>query len=125
MIDVNKSGTSARAFAGAAYTAAGKTGTTQVFSLKKNQKYNHHALDEYLRDHALFIAYAPAESPKIALAIIVENAGFGAVSAAPIARKALDYYLVDREKNLKNGWNGHTNPSTTKTTASTSLPVTE
>ena len=96
MAGVNKEGTSARAFAGASYTSAGKTGTAQVIALKHGEKYIESQVDEYLRDHALFIAFAPVESPKIALAVLVENAGFGARAAAPIARKALDYYLLGK-----------------------------
>lgn len=96
MIDVNKVGTSSRSFQGAAYEAAGKTGTAQVFGLKQNEKYQAHKVKETLRDHALFIVYAPAQKPQIAIALIVENGGFGAAAAAPIARKALDYYLVER-----------------------------
>jgi penicillin-binding protein 2 len=84
-------------FAGAPYQAAGKTGTAQVYSLQ-GSNYKGHALAEHLRDHALFIAFAPAEQPKIALALIVENGGWGAESAGPIARKVLDYYLIDRLK---------------------------
>ena len=93
MEDVNRFGTGSRAFAGAPYVAAGKTGTAQAFSLRggdlKTSK-----LTERLRDHALFIAYAPADNPKIALAVLVENAGFGSQSAAPIARQVFDYYLL-------------------------------
>ncbi len=92
MIGVNKEGTSARAFAGAKYVAAGKTGTAQVFSLNGGN-YSHGGTKEFLRDHALFIAFAPADKPRIALAVIVENAGFGAQSAAPITRQVFDYYL--------------------------------
>ena len=89
------SGTGRRAFAGAEYIAAGKTGTAQVIGLK-GQKYNAHAIDERHRDNALYVAFAPADKPKIALALIVENVGFGASFAAPIARKALDYYLLGK-----------------------------
>ena len=92
MVGVNKEGTGTKAFAGAKYVAAGKTGTAQVFSLKGGT-YSHGGTKEFLRDHALFIAFAPADKPKIALAVIVENAGFGATSAAPITRQVLDYYL--------------------------------
>lgn len=95
MVGVNKEGTGTRAFAGAPYIAAGKTGTAQVFSLK-GAEYKAHAIKEELRDHALFIAFAPADEPKIALAIMVENGGFGAVAAAPIARLVLDYYLLGK-----------------------------
>lgn len=93
MQGVMTSGTGARAFAGAPYTAAGKTGTSQVFSLK-GATYRASAIKERLRDHALFVAFAPVENPKIALALIVENGGFGAQSAAPIARMVMDHYLT-------------------------------
>jgi len=95
MIGVNKEGTGARAFAGVPYSVGGKTGTAQVFSLKGAQ-YKESAVKKNLRDHALFIAYAPVENPKIALAVLVENGGFGAQSAAPIARMVLDYYLLGK-----------------------------
>ncbi len=95
MIDVNKFGTSAQAFAGTGYQAAGKTGTAQVFSLN-SKNYSHSATPEFLRDHALFIVFAPADKPKIAIAMVVENAGFGAAQAAPIARRALDYFIEGR-----------------------------
>ena len=98
MIGVNKEGTGARAFAGAAYVSAGKTGTAQVFSLK-GSKYVEGAVKKHLRDHAWFISYAPAEAPKIALAVLVENGGFGAQAAAPIARQVLDYYLLGKKPN--------------------------
>ena len=95
MIGVNKEGTGARAFAGAEYVSGGKTGTAQVFSLKGSE-YKGHKLKEELRDHALFVAFAPADNPKIALAVLVENGGFGAQSAAPIARMVMDYYLLGK-----------------------------
>lgn len=93
MADVMRSGTARRAFAGAPYKAAGKTGTAQVYSLK-GAKYKASAVDERLRDHALFMAYAPIENPKIAVALIVENGGWGATVAAPVARKIFDYWLA-------------------------------
>jgi penicillin-binding protein 2 len=93
---VNLEGTGARAFAKAEYTSAGKTGTAQVVALKQNEKYNEKNVAERHRDHALFIAFAPLESPKIALAVVVENAGFGARAAAPVARQVLDYYLLGK-----------------------------
>jgi penicillin-binding protein 2 len=93
---VNTDGTGARAFAKAEYTSAGKTGTAQVVALKQNEKYDEKRVGERHRDHALFIAFAPLESPKIALAVVVENAGFGARAAAPIARQVLDYYLLGK-----------------------------
>src|SRR5690606_10020000 len=92
MADVLKSGTARRAFADASYEAAGKTGTAQVFSLR-GAKYTAAHVDERLRDHALFMAYAPVDNPRIALALIVENAGWGATEAAPIARTVFDYWL--------------------------------
>ena len=95
MLGVNKEGTGARAFAGAPYEAAGKTGTAQVYSLK-GAKYEAGKVKEHLRDHALFIAFAPVVNPRIALAVLVENGGFGAQSAAPIARMVLDYYLLGK-----------------------------
>ena len=95
MVGVNKEGTGARAFAGAPYESAGKTGTAQVYSLK-GADYKAHSIKQELRDHALFIAYAPADKPKIALAVLVENGGFGAQSAAPIARMVMDYYLLGK-----------------------------
>jgi len=95
MVGVNTQGTGARAFAGAGYTSGGKTGTAQVFSLKGSE-YKSSRLKQELRDHALFIAFAPADAPKIALAVVVENGGFGAQSAAPIARMVFDYYLLGK-----------------------------
>ena len=95
MVGVNKEGTGARAFVGAPYETAGKTGTAQVFSLK-GADYKASGVKKELRDHALFIAFAPADKPKIALAVLVENGGFGAQSAAPIARMVLDYYLLGK-----------------------------
>ena len=91
--DVTRYGTATRSFTGAQYRAAGKTGTAQVYSLK-GQKYD--KSDERKRDHSWFIAYAPFEEPKIALAVLVENGGFGAVSAAPIARQVIDAYLLQK-----------------------------
>ena len=95
MVGVNKEGTGARAFAGAEYESGGKTGTAQLFSLKGGD-YKSGKLKQELRDHALFIAFAPADHPKIALAVLVENGGFGAQSAAPIARMVIDYYLLGK-----------------------------
>lgn len=95
MIGVTTEGTAARAFAGAEYVSAGKTGTAQVFSLK-GDKYSEGHVKEQLRDHALYIAFAPADHPKIALAVVVENGGFGAQAAAPIARQVFDYYLLGK-----------------------------
>jgi penicillin-binding protein 2 len=96
LVGVNREGTGARAFAGAPYTSAGKTGTAQVVGMK-GEKYVESKVAERYRDHALFIAYAPAEQPKIAVAVIVENSGFGARAAAPIARQVFDYWLTGKE----------------------------
>ena len=96
LVGVNKEGTGARAFVGAQYVSAGKTGTAQVIALKQGEKYVESRVAERHRDHALFIAYAPAENPQIALAVLVENAGFGARVAAPIARQVFDYYLLGK-----------------------------
>ena len=96
MVGVAKEGTSARAFANAEYVSAGKTGTAQVIGIKKNEKYDAKKVGERMRDHSLYTAFAPADNPKIAIAIIVENGGFGAEAAAPIVRKALDYYLLGK-----------------------------
>ncbi len=95
LVGVNKEGTSARVFVGAEYTSGGKTGTAQLYSLK-GEKYVEGKVDERLRDHAWFIAYAPADKPRIALAVLVENGGFGAQTAAPIARQVLDYFLTGK-----------------------------
>ncbi|HYC65057.1 MAG TPA: penicillin-binding protein 2 [Reyranellaceae bacterium] len=96
MAGVNREGTGARAFANAGYTSGGKTGTAQVIGIKQGEKYDEKKVDERHRDHSWFIAFAPLESPKIALAVIVENGGFGARAAAPIARQMLDYYLLGK-----------------------------
>jgi penicillin-binding protein 2 len=89
-------GTGLAAFANAGYIAGGKTGTAQVIGMKKNEKYNAKLIGERLRDNALFTAFAPADKPRIAIAVVVENAGFGAGVAAPIVRKALDFYLLGK-----------------------------
>ena len=93
LVGVNLEGTSAAAFRAAAYVSGGKTGTAQVVQIKQNEKYDAAKMDERHRDHALFMAFAPAENPRIALAMVVENAGFGAQNAAPIARRVFDYWL--------------------------------
>src|SRR5690625_1040002 len=99
LIDVTRTGTARAAFADAPYQAAGKTGTAQVFSLR-GTKYKAEEIEERLRDHALFMAYAPAENPQIALALLVENAGWGATVAAPSSLKIFDYWLLDRHTKL-------------------------
>jgi penicillin-binding protein 2 len=89
-------GTAASIGAGATYSIAAKTGTAQVVGIRQGEKYNASAIDERHRDHALFVAYAPAEAPRIALAVIVENGGHGGSAAGPIARAVMDYYLLGK-----------------------------
>ena len=96
LTSVVTSGTARSVFAGAGYQAAGKTGTAQAVTQAQNTKYNARALEEHQRDHALFMAFAPVNDPKIAVAVIVENAGWGAGAAAPIARRVFDYWLMDQ-----------------------------
>ncbi|MFN3417147.1 MAG: penicillin-binding protein 2 [Caldimonas sp.] len=91
---VTQEGTSTRSFVGAPYRSGGKTGTAQAVSIRQNERYNAARMAEYLRDHALYVAFAPVEEPRIAVAVIVENAGFGAQSAAPITRRVFDYWLA-------------------------------
>jgi penicillin-binding protein 2 len=101
LMGVAKEGTSARVFAGTPYQSAGKTGTAQAVTIGQKDKYNASKLEEHQRDHALYMAFAPAENPQIALAIVVENAGFGAAQAAPIARRVFDYWLLGEYPSLE------------------------
>jgi penicillin-binding protein 2 len=94
MVGVAKEGTGRGSFASAKYISGGKTGTAQAVTIGQKDHYNAAKLEEHQRDHALYEAFAPVENPKIAVAVIVENAGFGASSAAPIARRVLDYWLL-------------------------------
>jgi penicillin-binding protein 2 len=87
-------GTAAAATAGSPYKIAGKTGSAQVFTIAQNEKYHEKDLAERLLDHALFISFAPAEDPKLAVAVFVENGKHGGSTAAPIARKMFDAYLL-------------------------------
>ncbi len=97
MVDVTKpGGTAAGAFINAPYATAAKTGTAQVIAIKQSEKYVASRVAERHRDHALFIAYAPAEDPKIALAVLVENGGHGGSAAGPIARQVIDYLLLGK-----------------------------
>ena len=96
MVGVTQSGTSRFVFARAEYLSGGKTGTAQAVALSKTERYSATRTEERKRDHALYIAFAPADDPTIALAVIVENAGFGSTSAAPIARRAFDYWLAGK-----------------------------
>ncbi len=100
MIDVARIGTAKAAFAGTPYQVACKTGTAQVITVAQDDKYDAKKLKRQYHDHALFIAFAPAKNPKIALAVLVENGGFGAKAAAPVARKIIDYWLTG-ENSLK------------------------
>ncbi|MFG5779281.1 penicillin-binding protein 2 [Comamonas sp. J-3] len=94
MVSVVTGGTGRGSFGNARYSAGGKTGTAQAITIGQKEKYNASKLAERQRDHALYIAFAPADDPKIAVGVIVENAGFGAGSAAPIARRIIDYWLL-------------------------------
>ncbi len=91
---VTQEGTSVRSYLGAPYKTGGKTGTAQAVGIKANEKYNAAKLEEHKRDHSLYMAFAPLEAPTIALAIVVENAGFGSEAAAPISRRVFDYAIA-------------------------------
>jgi len=99
MNGVTREGTSRAAFTSAAYQSGGKTGTAQAIGLKAGEKYSAIKADERKRDHSLYVAFAPVEAPTVALAVIVENAGFGSMSAAPIARRVFDYLLLGQYPN--------------------------
>jgi len=102
MVDVTKpGGTAAQASAGAPYAIAAKTGTAQVVGMKQNEKYDEKRLKREHWDHALFVAFAPADDPKLAMAILVENGQHGSSTAAPIARKVFDYYLLGKKDESK------------------------
>ncbi|MBB3229504.1 penicillin-binding protein 2 [Halomonas stenophila] len=92
-----REGTARRSGVGLEYRMAGKSGTAQVFSLGQDQRYNAAELEERLRDHALFMAFAPVEDPQIAVSVIVENAGGGSSHAAGLAREMADFWLLDRQ----------------------------
>ena len=99
MEGVTISGTSAGVFAGADYRSGGKTGTAQAVTIGQKERYDARKLEEHQRDHSLYVAFAPSDAPRVALAVIVENAGFGAAHAAPIARRVFDYLLLDQYPN--------------------------
>jgi penicillin-binding protein 2 len=101
MIGVTQRGTAAAIGLHAPYVFGGKTGTAQVFTVARTEKYNASKINERLRDHSWFIAFAPADAPRIALAVLEENGGAGASAAAPIARKVLDAYLLDADGKVK------------------------
>jgi penicillin-binding protein 2 len=128
LVGVVTSGTSARVFAGAAYTSAGKTGTAQAVTIGQKGKYDATKLSEYQRDHALYMAYAPAEKPQIAVAVVVENAGFGAASAAPIARRVFDYWLLGQypsEEDMAATQKGQTASPIGKPRSKSEVPLTD
>ena len=91
-------GTARGAARGLNYRIAGKTGTAQVVSIGQEDEYDANELEERLRDHALFVGFAPADSPSIVVALIIENGGSGGSTAAPVARKIFDYWLLDRNE---------------------------
>ena len=95
-------GTGAAAARGAPYRIAGKSGTAQVFTLGEGQKYNAARISERLRDHAWFIAFAPVDNPKIAIAVLVENGGHGGLASAPIVRRLFDAYLLGKYDDSSN-----------------------
>jgi penicillin-binding protein 2 len=99
LVGVTTEGTSARVFAGAGYASGGKTGTAQAVTIGQKDKYDARKMEEHQRDHALYMAFAPADAPRIAIAVVVENSGFGAEHAAPIARRAFDYWLMGQYPN--------------------------
>ncbi len=88
-------GTARRIGVGSAYTIAGKSGTAQVINVGQEEDYEAESIDKKLRDHALFIAFAPVDNPRIAVAVVVENGGSGSRIAAPIARRVMDHYLKE------------------------------
>jgi penicillin-binding protein 2 len=101
MHGVTTEGTSARVFAGAGYLSGGKTGTAQAVTIGQKDKYDARKLEEHQRDHSLYVAFAPLDQPRVALAVVVENAGFGSAHAAPIARRVFDYLLTDQYPNAQ------------------------
>ncbi|PKO64023.1 MAG: penicillin-binding protein 2 [Betaproteobacteria bacterium HGW-Betaproteobacteria-16] len=101
MQGVTTEGTSTRVFAGAGYNSGGKTGTAQAVTIGQKDRYDAKKLEEHQRDHSLYIAFAPVEAPRVALAVVVENSGFGSAHAAPIARRVFDYLLLDQYPNAQ------------------------
>ena len=95
-----ETGTARDAARGLNYRIAGKTGTAQVVSIGQEEEYDADEIEERFRDHALFVGFAPADSPRIVVALIIENGGSGGATAAPIARKVFDYWLLDRKEGL-------------------------
>ena len=126
MHGVTVEGTSRAAFAGAGYTSGGKTGTAQAVGLRAGEKYKDIKADERKRDHSLYVAFAPIEAPTIALAVIVENAGYGSTSAAPIARRLFDYVLMGQypsEEDIALTQQGKTTAPVGKPRAAADMPL--
>jgi len=96
MVEVNKSGTASSVFGNSPFPIAGKTGTAQVFTIKQDEEYDSEKVPERLKDHSLYIGFAPVDKPKIALAVVVENGGFGVTTATPIAKLVFDFYLAKK-----------------------------
>jgi penicillin-binding protein 2 len=119
-------GTSRAVFMGAGYTSGGKTGTAQAVTVRQNEKYNKERLAEYQRDHSVYTAFAPVDAPRVALAVIVENAGWGAEAAAPIARRVLDYALTGvypSEEDIAQVQQGRGGPPTGKPRPAAEVPL--
>ena len=91
-------GTARGAARGLTYRIAGKTGTVQVVGIAQEEEYKEEEVEERLRDHALFVGLAPADSPSIVLALIIENGGSGGTMAAPVARQIFDYWVLERNE---------------------------
>jgi penicillin-binding protein 2 len=91
-------GTARGAARGLNYRIAGKTGTVQVVGIAQEEEYDANEVDERLRDHALFVGFAPADSPSIVLALVIENGGSGGTTAAPVARQVFDYWVLERNE---------------------------
>ena len=91
-------GTARGAARGLNYRIAGKTGTVQVVGIAQEEEYKEDEIEERLRDHALFVGFAPADSPSIVLALVIENGGSGGTSAAPVARQIFDYWVLERNE---------------------------
>jgi penicillin-binding protein 2 len=123
MIGATTRGTARGMARTAVYPIGGKTGTAQVFSVGQNERYNEKLVDERLRDHSWFIAFAPADRPRIAVAVIVENGGWGAAAAAPAARKVLDAYLLGDDGKLKPPDSEEITPPLPKLTPDSSVPI--
>jgi penicillin-binding protein 2 len=97
-VTTEERGTGRGAMNGTTYTVAGKTGTAQVVGVEQGERYNAEEMDERKRDNGLFIGYAPADYPEIAIAVVVENNGGGGSTAAPVARKVLDAWFGTEEQ---------------------------